>query len=114
MDWREKDVMDIAKLLRIAEKKYNSLVSSGEWSGRKSKGIRSTFTSQVDTAANTAANNMKKPICWNCGEVSHTFYKCPQPKDEKRIESNHNQRNASANTAQSKPNSTSSCDPPFK
>ena len=114
MDRREKDVMDIDKLLRIAEKKYNSLVSSGEWSGSRSKGSRSTFTSQVDTAANTAANNMKKPICWNCGEVGHTFYKCPQPKDEKRIESNRNQRNVSANTAQPKPNSTSLGDPPFK
>ena len=33
MDTREKDVIDIDKLLRIAEKKYNSLVNSGEWSG---------------------------------------------------------------------------------
>ena len=29
MDWHEKDVMDIDKVLRIMEKKYNSLVSNG-------------------------------------------------------------------------------------
>ena len=114
MDRCEKDVMDIDKLLRIAEKKYNSLVSSGEWSGSKSKGSRSTFTSQVDTSANTAVNGTKKPICWNCGKVGHTFYKCPKPKDDKRIESNRNQRHAAANTAQSKPNSNPSSDPSFK
>ena len=83
MDRREKDVMDIDKLLRIAEKKYNSLVSSGEWSGSKSRGSRSTFTSQADTSVNTASNGTKKPVCWNCGEVGHTFYKCPKPKDDK-------------------------------
>ena len=114
MDRREKDVMDIDKLLRIVEKKYNSLVSSGEWSSSKSKGSRSTFTSQVDTSANTAVNGTKKPVCWNCGEVGHTFYKCPKPKDDKQIESNRNQRHATANTAQSKPNSNPSSDPSFK
>ena len=106
--------MDIDKLLRIAEKKYNSLVSSGEWSGSKSKGSRSTFTSQVDTSANTTATGTRKPVCWNCGKVGHTFCKCPKPKDDKRIESNRNQRHAAANTAQSKPNSNPSSDPSFK
>ena len=88
MDRREKDVMDIDKLLQIAEKKYNSLVnslvSSGEWSGSKSKGSRSTFTSQVDTSVNTATSGTKKPVCWNWGEVGHTFYKCPKPKDDNK------------------------------
>ena len=56
----------------------------------------------------------KKPVCWNCGEVGHTFHKCPKPKDDKRIESNHNQRNTSANTVQSNPNSNPSSDPSFK
>ena len=83
MDRCEKDVMDIDKLLRIAEKKYNSLVSSGKWSGSKSRGSCSTFTSQVDTSVNTASNGTKKPVCWNCGEVGHIFYKCPKPKDDK-------------------------------
>ena len=64
MDRHEKDVMDIDKLLQIAEKNYNSLVSSGEWSGSKSKGSRTTFTSQVDTLVNTATNGTKKPVCW--------------------------------------------------
>ena len=114
MDWREKDVMDIDKLLRIAEKKYNSLVSSGEWSGIKSRGSRSTFSSQADTSVNTASNGTKKPVCWNCGEVGHTFYNCPKPKDDKQIESNRNQQNATANTAQSKPNLNPSSDPSFK
>ena len=114
MDRREKDVMDIDKLLRIAEKKYNSLVSSGKWSGSKSKGSRSMFTSQVDTSANTAVNGTKKPVCWNCGKVGHTFYKCPKPKDDKRIESNPNQLHATANKAQSKPNSNPTSDPSFK
>ena len=114
MDRHEKDVMGIDKLLRIAEKKYNSLVSSGEWSGSKSKGIRSTFTSQVDTSANTATSGPKKPVCWNCGEDGHTFYKCPKPKDGKQIESNRNQRNTSANTAQLNTNLIASSDPPFK
>ena len=91
MDRCEKDVMDIDKLLQIAEKKYNSLVSSGEWSGSKSKGSRSTFTSQVDTSVNTATNGTKKPVCWNCGEVGPSFYECPKPKDDKQIESNRNQ-----------------------
>ena len=114
MDRREKDVMDIDKLLRIAEKKYNSLVCSGEWSGSNFKGSFSTFTSLVDTSVNTASNGTKKPVCWNCGEIGHTFYKCPKPKDDKQIESNHNQRNASANTVQSKPNSNPSSHPSFK
>ena len=114
MDRREKDVMDVDKLLRIAEKKYNSLVSSGEWSGSKTRGSRSTFTTQADTSANTASHGPKKPVCWNCGEVGHTFYKCPKPKDDKRIESNRNQRNATANTAQSKANPNPSSDPSFK
>ena len=114
MDRCEKDVMDIDKLLRIAEKKYNSLVSSGEWSGSKSKGSHSTFTSQVDTSANTVTSGTKKPVCWNCGEVGHTFYKCPKPKDDKRIESNCNQCNALANTVQSNPSSNPSSDPPLK
>ena len=114
MDRREKNVMDVDKLLRIAEKKYNSLVSSGEWSGSKSRGSRSTFTTQADTSVSTASHGTKKPVCWNCGEVGHTFYKCPKPKDDKRIESNRNQRNATANTAQSKPNLNPSSDPSFK
>ena len=59
-------------------------------------------------------NGTKKPVCWNCGEVGHTFYKCPKPKDDKRIESNRNQQNALANTVQSKPNLNSSSDPSFK
>ena len=76
IDQREKDVMDIDKLLRIEEKKYISLVStpSGEWSGVKSKGSHSTFTRQADNSANTTTSDLKKPICWNCGEVGHTFY----------------------------------------
>ena len=52
MDQREKDTMDIDKLLWITEKKYNSLVCSAEWSGVKSKGSHSTFTSQADNENN--------------------------------------------------------------
>ena len=114
MDRREKDVMDVDKLLRIAEKKYNSLVSSGEWSGSKARGSRSTFTTQADTSVNIASHGLKKPVCWNCSEVGHTFYKCPKPKDDKGIESNRNQRNATANTAQSKTNPNPSSDLSFK
>ena len=114
MDQHEKDVMDIDKLLQIAEKKYNSLVSSGEWNGVKSKGSRSAFTSQADNSANTATNDSKKPVCWNCGKVGHPFYKCPKPKDDKSIESSHNQCNKSANTAQPNTSSNPSSDPPFK
>ena len=99
MDRREKDIMVIEKLLWIAEKKYNSLVSSGEWSGVKSKGSHSTFTSQADNSTNTATSDSKKPVCWNCGEVGHTFYKCPKPTDDKQIESNRNQHNKSTNAA---------------
>ena len=80
MDRHEKDVMDIDKLLRIAKKKYNSLVSSGEWSGSKSKGTRSTFTSQVDNSANTPATGTRKPVCWNCGKVGQTFKNVPSPR----------------------------------
>ena len=83
MDWSEKDIMDIDKLLRITEKKFNSLVSSGQWSGVISKWSHSTFTSQADNSANTATCDSKMPVRWNCGEVGHTFYKCPKPKDDK-------------------------------
>ena len=83
MDRCKMDTMNIDKLLRIVEKKYNSLVSSGEWSGSQSKGSCSTITSQVDTSANTASSDTKKPVCWKSGEVGHTFYKCPKPKYDK-------------------------------
>ena len=114
IDRHKKDVMIIDKLLQIAEKKYNSLVSSGEWSGGKSKGSHSTFTSQVDNSANTVNSGPNKHLCWNCGEVGHTFYKCPKPKDDNRIESNCNQWNTLANTVWPNTSSNHASDPPFK
>lgn len=85
--------MDLDKLLRIAENKYKSLMSSGDWTGSKTKGRSSVFVqASEDTKpttnsaqANVANQTPRRPVCWNCGGIGHTVTQCTKPRDEKRI-----------------------------
>ena len=88
--------MEIDLILRIAEKTYHSLLASGDWTGAKTKGKASIFLSDKSNSMNSsdkaratshAGLNTSKieTVCWNCGQLGHTFTTCPQPRNEQHI-----------------------------
>jgi hypothetical protein len=67
-------------IFRAAGLQYRSLWEENLWTGVRTTGGTSTFSTTTNSAG-------KSPIskCWNCGDTNHGVSSCPKPKNASKI-----------------------------